>query len=510
MDFFYGINLYLYAFKIVTIVTIFIYLQFYICNVERLKTNSIMRIEQIYTKCLAEAAYYIESKGESVVIDPLRDIEPYLDRALEDGSRIKYVFLTHFHADFVSGHFDLARKTGATIVFGPNAKAEFDFHSAKDGEVFKIGDITIELIHTPGHTMESSTYLLKDDKGVDQCIFTGDTLFIGDVGRPDLAVKSDATEEDLARHLFQSLRNKIMPLADEVIVYPSHGAGSACGKNMSKETFDTLGNQKLTNYALRHDMTEDEFVKEVLTGLSAPPKYFPKNVVMNQSINIDIDEVMERGSVPLELEEFRAMAKHNEGLVLDCRNQKDFIEAHIPNSLFIGLDGQFAPWVGALIEDINQPIILIAPEGREEEAVSRLARIGYDNSLGYLKGGFKTWKDSGYSMESLKSIPATEMEADFEKGINLVDVRKDGEYEASNVVGAEYRPLDKIHYNIDEYDKDKTYYIYCGGGYRSVIAISILKANGIHNLIDVQGGFGAIQKTTKLTLSDFVCPSTLK
>ena len=464
----------------------------------------------MYTKCLAEAAYYIESKGESVIIDPLRDIEMYIDKAAKANTKIKYVFLTHFHADFVSGHFDLAKKTGATIVFGPHAKAEFDFYSAKDGEVFKIGDISLELIHTPGHTMESSTYLLKDEKGVDKCIFTGDTLFIGDVGRPDLAVKSDLTEEDLARNLFQSLRNKIMQLADNVVVYPGHGAGSACGKNMSKETFDTLGNQKETNYALNSEMTEEEFVKEVLTGLSAPPQYFPKNVMMNQSINIDIDAVMQRGSVALDVDAFKSMSEHKEALVLDCRNQKDFVESHIPNSLFIGLDGQFAPWVGALIKNINQPIILVAPKGREEEAVSRLARIGYDNSLGYLKGGIVSWIESGFETTSLKSISATEMEADFEKGINLVDVRKDGEYEASNVVGSIYRPLDKIHENVNEYDKDKAYYIYCGGGYRSVIAISILKASGIHNLIDVQGGFGAIKKTTELTLSDFVCPSTLK
>jgi len=463
----------------------------------------------MYTKCLAEAAYYIESNGEAVIIDPLRDIDPYLEKASAHGAKIKYVFLTHFHADFVSGHIDLAKKTGAQIVFGPNAKADFNFHEGTDGEIFKIGDLTLELLHTPGHTMESSTYLLKDAEGKDQCIFTGDALFIGDVGRPDLAVKSDLSQDDLARHLFQSLRNKIMPLADEVIVYPNHGAGSACGKNMSKETFDTLGHQKEVNYALRADMTEDEFVKEVLTGLSTPPQYFPKNVMMNKSVNIDIDSIMERGNVALDAMTFKSMSEHKEALVLDCRSQQEFAKEHVPGSMFIGLDGQFAPWVGALIENIKQPIILVAPFGREEEAVSRLARIGYDNSLGFLKGGMQTWIDSGLEVSSLKSILATEMESDFAKGINLIDVRKDGEYLSSNVVGAKHSSLSTLSENLSSFDKNETYYIHCAGGYRSMIAASILKANGINNVIDVQGGFGAIKNKTKLTLSEYVCPSTL-
>ena len=464
----------------------------------------------MYTKCLAEAAYYIESNGEAVVIDPLRDIEPYLEKALAHNAKIKYVFLTHFHADFVSGHIDLAKKTGAQIVFGPNAVADFDFHQGTDGEIFKVGDLTLELLHTPGHTMESISLLLKDTEGKDQCVFTGDVLFIGDVGRPDLAVKSDLTQDDLARYLFKSLRNKIMPLADEVIIYPNHGAGSACGKNMSKETFDTLGHQKEVNYALRADMTEDEFVKEVLTGLVAPPQYFPKNVMMNKSINIDIDSIMERGSVALDADTFKSMSEHKEALVLDCRSQQEFAKGHVPGAMFIGLDGQFAPWVGALIENINQPIILVAPFGREEEAVSRLARIGYDNSLGYLKGGMQSWIEADLESSSLKSILATEMETDFEKGINLVDVRKEGEYSASNVVGATHQSLDLIYDNLSFFDQNKTYYIHCAGGYRSMIAASILKANGINNIIDIQGGFGSIKKTTKLILSDFVCPSTLK
>jgi len=468
-----------------------------------------MRIEQIYTKCLAEAAYYIESNGEAVVIDPLRDIEPYLERALDHGAKIKYIFLTHFHADFVSGHIDLAKKTGAKIIFGPNAVADFNFHKGTDGEIFKVGDLTLELLHTPGHTMESISLLLKDSEGKNQCVFTGDVLFIGDVGRPDLAVKSDLTQDDLARHLFQSLRNKIMPLADEVIIYPNHGAGSACGKNMSKETFDTLGHQKEVNYALRTDMTEDEFVKEVLTGLVAPPQYFPKNVMMNKSINIDIDSIMKRGSVALDTDTFKSMSEHKEALVLDCRSQQEFAKSHVPGAMFIGLDGQFAPWVGALIEDIKQPIILVTPFGREEESVSRLARIGYDNSLGHLKGGMQSWIESGLVVGSLKSILAIEMEADLVKGINLVDVRKKSEYLSEHAIEARNEPLDTLWNNLNAFDKNETYYIHCAGGYRSMIAASILKANGINNIIDVQGGFAAIKDKTKLSLSEYVCPSTL-
>ena len=469
-----------------------------------------MRIEQMYTNCLAEAAYYIESKGEAAVIDPLRDIEPYLERALLHNAKIKYIFLTHFHADFVSGHIDLAKRTGATIVFGPGAEAEFDFHEGKDGEIFKIGDLTLELLHTPGHTMESISLLLKDDKGKDQCIFTGDALFIGDVGRPDLAVKSDLTQEDLATHLYHSLRNKIMPLDDDIIVYPNHGAGSACGKNMSKETFDTLGHQKEVNYALRADMTVEEFVKEVLTGLKTPPQYFPKNAMMNKSVNLDIDTILEKGTKPLDVETFKSMAEHKEALVLDCRSRQEFAKSHIPGSWFIGLDGNFAPWVGALIEDIKQPIIFVAPFGREEEAVSRLSRIGYDNTLGFLDGGLKAWKEAGFETSSVKSILATEMEKDLrEKGINLIDVRKESEYLSEHCIDASNEPLDTLLNNLDAFDENETYYIHCAGGYRSMIACSILKANGKQNVIDIQGGFAAIKDTTNLTLSEYVCPSTL-
>ena len=469
-----------------------------------------MKIEQIYTGCLAEAAYYLHSNGEAAVIDPLRETEPYIERAKNDNAKIKYIFLTHFHADFVSGHVDLAKKTGATIVFGPGAAGEFDFHEGTDEEVFSIGEASLKLLHTPGHTMESSSYLLTDDKGRVQCVFTGDTLFIGDVGRPDLAVKQGTlTEEDLARHLFKSLRTKIMTLPDEVVVYPNHGAGSACGKNMSKETFDTLGNQKQVNYALRSDMTEDEFVKEVLTGLSTPPQYFPKNVMMNKGINLEFDAIISKGTQPLSVEDVLVLRNEN-ALILDVRPQDDYTKEHIPGSIFIGLNGQFAPWVGALIKDIDQKIILITPEGKEEEAVTRLSRIGYDNAQGYLKGGIEAWKTAGHDTDSIKKVSAEEFETAFNTGdINVLDVRKVSEYEAEYVVGAVNEPLDFINNNLSNIDKDKTYYVHCAGGYRSVIFESIAKANGIHNLIDVAGGFSAIKKNTNLEKTDFVCPSTV-
>ena len=468
-----------------------------------------MKIEQIYTGCLSEAAYYIQSNGEAVVIDPLRETEPYLIRAKNDGVKIKYVFLTHFHADFVSGHVDLANKTGATIVFGPNAKADFDFHSAKDLEKFSIGNITIQLIHTPGHTMESSTYLLLNEDGKEHCIFTGDTLFIGDVGRPDLAVKTDLTEKDLAGFLFDSLRNKIMPLPDHITVYPAHGAGSACGKNMSKETFDTLGNQKMLNYALRQDMTKNDFITEVTSGISAPPQYFPKNVLMNQSKNTSIDDVLNQGTKALSIEEFQKLMKMEDVLLIDCRTKTDFVKEHIPGSLFFGLDGSFAPWIGTLINDIHQKIILICPEGKETEAVTRLARTGYDNSLGYLKGGITIWKSNGLETSSIKSIQPKDLENEL-KNISLVDVRKPNEYDAESVRGAVNLPLDFIHKNIEKYSSNKRYYIHCQSGYRSVIASSILKANGVNDVVDVAGGFKLIKESTELEIADFNCPSKSK
>jgi glyoxylase-like metal-dependent hydrolase (beta-lactamase superfamily II)/rhodanese-related sulfurtransferase len=465
-----------------------------------------MKIEQIYTGCLSEAAYYIQSDGEAAIIDPLRETEPYISRAEKDGVKIKYVFLTHFHADFVSGHVDLAKKTGATIVFGPNAKAAFDFHSAKDLEQFSIGAITIQLLHTPGHTMESSTYLLFNKDGKEHCIFTGDTLFIGDVGRPDLAVKSNLTDKDLASLLFDSLRNKIMSLPDSITVYPAHGAGSACGKNMSKETFDSLGNQKLVNYALRSDMSKEEFIEEVTTGITAPPQYFPKNVLMNQSNNSSIDDILNKGTLPLNIEDFQKLMDQNDVLLIDCRAKTEFVIEHIPGSLFFGLDGSFAPWIGTLIKDLNQKIILICPEGKENEAVTRLARTGYDHSIGYLKGGIKTWKSKGLKTSSITSIDPQKLESEFEN-ISLIDVRKPNEYNTESVKGAINLPLDFIYNNIQNYNSDNKYYIHCQSGYRSVIASSILKANGINNVIDIAGGFKLIKESTDLELSDFNCPS---
>ncbi|MFK8037573.1 MAG: rhodanese-like domain-containing protein [Crocinitomicaceae bacterium] len=469
-----------------------------------------MKIEQIYTGCLAEAAYYIQSEGEVAIIDPLRETDPYIERAKNDNSKIKYILLTHFHADFVSGHVDLAKKTGATIVFGPTASGDFQFHEGTDGELFTVGKAEIELLHTPGHTMESSSYLLRDQNGKEQCVFSGDTLFIGDVGRPDLAIKQGTlTEEDLAIHLFKSLRHKIMKLPDDVIVYPNHGAGSACGKNMSKETYDTLGHQKEVNYALRADMSEKEFVKEVLTGLTAPPQYFPKNVMMNKGVNTDIGEIIKRGTKKLNIEEFRGLSNES-ALMLDVRTQSEFTKAHIPGSIFIGLNGQFAPWVGALIMDIEQPIVLITPIGKEEEAVIRLSRIGYDNTVGFLDGGVQAWKAAGFETDAIKTVSPHEFESAFNnENIKVLDVRKKSEFESEYIVGAENEPLDTIHSNIENLDKNETYYIHCAGGYRSVIFESIAKANGIHNLIDVEEGYTGISEKTKLERTEFVCPTTL-
>ncbi|WP_299119159.1 MBL fold metallo-hydrolase [uncultured Winogradskyella sp.] len=468
-----------------------------------------MKIEQLYTGCLAQGAYYIESEGEVAIIDPLREIQQYIDKAEANNSNIKYILETHFHADFVSGHVDLANKTGATIVFGPGASTEYDIHSATDGEELKLGKVTIKVLHTPGHTLESVTYLLIDENGKDHAIFSGDTLFLGDVGRPDLAIKSDLTKEDLAAMLFDSLRNKIMPLADDVIVYPAHGAGSACGKNLSKETIGVLGEQKKTNYALRADMTKAEFVKEVLDGITPPPQYFAKNAMMNKMGYDAFDTVLKTGNIPLNPEEFEALANHESALVLDVRPQSEYVKGHIPNSIFIGLNGDFAPWVGALITDIKQPIVLVVPEGKSAEAVTRLSRVGYDNTLGYLEDGITAWVSAGKEIETLKSISAEEFaEKAKTSNINILDVRKDGEYTSSHLEEAQHLSLGFINDKMNELDKDKTYYVHCAGGYRSVIAASILKARGFDKLIDIAGGFGAIKKTDMPT-TDFVCPSTL-
>lgn len=471
-----------------------------------------MKVEQIFTGCLAEMAYYIENNGEVAIIDPLRETEPYLKMAAADNAKIKYIFMTHFHADFVSGQFDLAKKTGATIVFGPNAKAEYDFHSAKDGEVFKIGDAELKLLHTPGHTMESSSYLLTDKDGKTPYVFTGDCLFIGDVGRPDLAVKSDVTEADLASHLFDSLRNKIMTLPDDIIVYPNHGAGSACGKNMSSETFDTLGNQKATNYALRADMTREEFIKEVTTGLVAPPQYFPNNVKMNKGINTSIDDILAKGTTPLDAQSFKDLADKEDVLVLDTRSKDAYTaEGTIPGAWWIGINGSFAPWVGALITNINQKIIFICDEDiQANEVVTRLSRVGYDNTLGYLAGGLNSWKVAGFKLDTIQSISAIGFAKKFKAGEveAPLDVRKESEYFSEHVIGLENFPLDYINKNVSKLDKNKDYFVHCAGGYRSLIATSILKANGIKHVTDIRGGFAEI-KETDVEVSAYVCPSTM-
>lgn len=472
-----------------------------------------MKIEQIYTGCLAQGAYYIESKGEVAIIDPLREVQPYIDKAEAAGAKIKYIFETHFHADFVSGHVTLSEKTDAPIIYGPNANPNFEAITAKDGQEFKLGDLTFIALHTPGHTMESTTYLLKGKDGKDQALFTGDTLFLGDVGRPDLAQKAaHMTQEQLAETLYDSLRNKIMPLADDIMVYPAHGAGSACGKNMMKETVDTLGHQKEMNYALRADMTKEEFVKEVTDGLLPPPAYFPLNVKMNKEGYKNIEEVITQGENALAPDAFEAVANEAGAVVLDVRHQNDFAKGHIPGSIFIGIDGSFAPWVGDLIKDVQQPILLIAPKDRIEEVITRLSRVGFDNTIGYLDGGFEAWKKASKEYDMVTSIPATEFKQvtdDSENEVPVFDVRKPGEFQSEHVVNAHHTSLSELNEHLAEFPGNETFYVHCAGGYRSMIAASILKSRGIHNLIDVQGGFKAI-KEAGVETTDYVCPSTLK
>jgi len=471
-----------------------------------------MKVEQLFTGCLAEMAYYIYSNGEAAIIDPLRETEPYLRMAEADDAKIKYIFLTHFHADFVSGQYDLAQKTGATIVFGPNATAEYKIHNGTDGELFKIGNLNLKLLHTPGHTMESSSYLLIDKDGFTPYVFTGDCLFIGDVGRPDLAVKSDLTQADLAGHLFDSLRNKIMPLPDDIIVYPNHGAGSACGKNMSSETYDTLGHQKETNYALRADMTKEEFIKEVTTGLKQPPQYFPNNVRMNKSINTSIDIILHKGSTPLDAPTFKEYSDKKDVLVVDTRNKETYTEeGTIPGAWYIGIDGNFAPWVGALIKNIDQKIIFLADdELRVNEIVTRFSRVGYDNTMGYLAGGLKAWREAGYDIDKIKSETAIGFATKFANGEieNALDVRKESEFLSEHIEGVKNFPLDFISQNFAEIDASKDYHLHCASGYRSLIAASIFQANGVKNVTDVRGGFNDL-KETNLKFTDFVCPTTL-
>jgi glyoxylase-like metal-dependent hydrolase (beta-lactamase superfamily II)/rhodanese-related sulfurtransferase len=471
-----------------------------------------MHIEQIYTGCLAQGAYYIQSENEVAIIDPLREVEPYMAKAKAAGATIKYVFETHFHADFVSGHIDLARETGAQIVYGPNAVTGFEAYIAKDNETFKVGKLTIKVLHTPGHTMESACYLLSDEFGKETALFSGDTLFIGDVGRPDLAQKaSGLTQEGLAGLLFDSLRTRIMVLPDDVIVYPAHGAGSACGKNMSKETTDTLGNQKKYNYALRPNMTREEFITEVTRGLTAPPVYFPLNVKMNREGYESFEKVLSQGTQPLTPEAFEAAANSTGAILLDTRDPLVFAKAFVPNSINIGINGSFAPWVGALVPDINQQILLITEEGREEEVVTRLARVGYDHAIGYLKGGIKAWQAAGNETDSIVSLTADELadKISNHSPVKILDVRKAPEYYAEHIVDAENLPLDDINSNMARLDKSQTYYVHCAGGYRSMIFNSMLRARGFTNLVDVQGGFKAMKDSGRFKISAYVCPSTM-
>jgi glyoxylase-like metal-dependent hydrolase (beta-lactamase superfamily II)/rhodanese-related sulfurtransferase len=456
-----------------------------------------MKIEQIYTKCLAQGAYYIESDGEAAVIDPLREISEYIELAKKSNSKIKYVFETHFHADFVSGHLSLAKKTGASIVYGPNADPDFEAIIARDNDQFKVGKITLTAIHTPGHTLESTTYLLTDEFEKDHCIFTGDTLFLGDVGIPDVAQRyMGVSKEELAGILYESVNNRIKPLSDELMVYPGHGAGSACGKNMMKETVDTLANQKKINYALNGSFSKVAFIKELTDNLPEPPTYFPLNVKLNQQGYVDFETVLEKNLVALDVNDFELLSENNDTIILDVRNQKDFIDGHIPNSLFIGLNGTFAPWVGTLIKDINQKILLITPLGKEKEAITRLSRVGYDNCIGYLKGGFKTWKKNKNKISTLKSVSATSFVDTLKVNkINILDVRKVSEYNNNHIEASRNKPLSNIKNELDDIDKEGDIYVHCAGGYRSVIAISILKQKGFKNLIDVAGGFGAIKKS---------------
>jgi glyoxylase-like metal-dependent hydrolase (beta-lactamase superfamily II)/rhodanese-related sulfurtransferase len=469
-----------------------------------------MKIEQIYTGCIAHAAYYLENNGEAAIFDPLREVQPYIDRATKDHAKIKYVFETHFHADFVSGHLDLAKKTGAQIVYGPTAKPGFDALVAEDNQEFKVGNYTIKVLHTPGHTMESTCFLLIDENGKEHGIITGDTLFIGDVGRPDLAqhVIADLTQDKLAAHLFDSLRTKILPLSDDLIVYPNHGAGSACGKKMSKETTDTLGNQKKTNYALRADMSKEEFIKELLTGLTNPPGYFPKNVLMNIQGYESLDTVMTRGKKALNPEEFELLANETEALIIDTRSPEVFAKGFVPNSINIGLDGSFAMWVGEMVKDIKQEILIIADQGKEEEVIIRLSRVGYDHAIGFLGGGFESWKKANKEIDQVNRINAAQFEDLNTNNPIVIDVRKKSEFDSEHVVNALNVPLNEINDHLSMFPKDKMFILHCGGGYRSMIAASILKSRGWEDFVDVEGGFVEIAKTNT-PRTEYVCPTTL-
>ena len=465
-----------------------------------------MKIEQIYTGCLAQGAYYVVSENEALIIDPLRETKPYLDRLEKDGVKLKYIFETHFHADFVSGHLDLSKKTGAPIVYGPTAEPNFDAIIAEDNQIFDIGKIKIKVLHTPGHTLESSTFLLIDENRKEHAIFSGDTLFLGDVGRPDLAQKAgEITEKDLAGMLYESLHNKIVPLSDDIIVYPAHGAGSACGKNMQKETVDLLGNQKRTNYALNQP-DKESFINEVLDGLSTPPKYFGMNVAMNKGGYESFESVKDKGLNPISTEDFENVAEDSGALVLDTRTAAEFHKGFVPNSINIGLKGDFAPWVGAMIVDVKQPILLITDAGTEEEAITRLARVGFDNVIGFLDGGFENWKNSGKEIDEINRISPEEFAEKFNENSKIIDVRKPTEYEAEHVNEAFSRPLDLISDWAGNIDDSEHFFLHCAGGYRSMIAASILNSRGIRNFTEIGGGFNKI-KETSVPKSNFVCQS---
>lgn len=466
-----------------------------------------MKIEQIYTGCLAQGAYYIVSEGEAAIIDPLREVQPYLDRLAKDNVKLKYIFETHFHADFVSGHVDLSKKTEAPIIYGPTAAPEFEAIVAEDNQVLEIGKIKIKVLHTPGHTMESSTYLLIDENGKNHAIFSGDTLFLGDVGRPDLAQKAaNLTQEELAGLLYDSLYHKILPLEDDITVYPAHGAGSACGKNMQKETVDTLGNQKQTNYALKQT-SKESFIAAVLDGLTAPPKYFGMNVAMNKKGYTSFDEVLAKGKTALSVDEFETAAEETGALILDTRNAAEFHKGFIPQSINIGLKGDFAPWVGSMIVDVQQPILLVCDDCTEEETITRLSRVGFDNVLGYLKGGFESWKNSGKEIDTIHRISPEEFAEKFNENSKVIDVRKEGEYAAEHINDAYSKPLAYINDWVGNINPDEHFFLHCAGGYRSMIAASILQARGYRNFTEVEGGFNGIKKTEKVPTTDFVCQS---
>lgn len=466
-----------------------------------------MTVEQIYTGCLAQGAYYITSNNEAAIIDPLRETQPYLDKLKDDGMTLKYIFETHFHADFVSGHIDLSKKTNAPIVYGPTANPEFDAIVAADGQVFEIGDVKIKVLHTPGHTMESSCYLLIDEQGKETALFSGDTLFLGDVGRPDLAQKAaNLSQEELAGLLYDSLSNKILPLPDEVTVYPAHGAGSACGKNMMKETVDSLGNQKKLNYALNQPNRES-FIKAVTEGLLPPPAYFGMNVAMNKKGYSPFDDVLRHGMQALSAEEFETAAEATGALVLDTRSDKDFAKGFIPQSVNIGLNGDFAPWVGAMMVDVKQPVLLVTDAGRAEETVTRLSRVGFDNVLGHLAGGFDTWVKAGKETDSVNRISPEHFASVVKTGYDkIIDVRRESEYAAGHIENAYSRPLAYLNDWIKDINPAEHFYLHCAGGYRSMIAASILMARGYRNFTEVDGGFNAISKTN-VPKTNYVCQS---